>query len=123
MGTVNGKNSCKCGDFAVERVSWTSANPGRRFFGCKHYETTKPSCGYHSWIDEQAPRHYRNVMNGLLNDLKEKDRIIVSQKKLITGGGEKPMNNNGMWVNCTVTFVVGVTLGGFCRRRFSGRLL
>ncbi|XP_065870836.1 pentatricopeptide repeat-containing protein At1g26900, mitochondrial [Euphorbia lathyris] len=28
---------CRCGGVAIVRPSWTGANPGRRFFGCKYY--------------------------------------------------------------------------------------
>ena len=26
-----------CGDVADMKTSWTTRNPGRRFFGCRHY--------------------------------------------------------------------------------------
>ncbi|XP_065852143.1 uncharacterized protein [Euphorbia lathyris] len=101
---------CQCGEVAILRPSWTTANPGRRFFGCKHYGTTEASCGYFLWSDEDAPEHYRNVMNGLLKNLKEKDAIIESQKKSIADGG-KTMKKDGVWMNYTLALMLGVTFG------------
>ncbi|WCJ28159.1 hypothetical protein M5689_009866 [Euphorbia peplus] len=64
--------ACQCGELAILRPSWTTDNPGRRFFGCKHYGTAKRPCGFFCWVDEEAPEHYKNVINGLLKKLGER---------------------------------------------------
>ena len=30
--------ACKCGHIGVEYTSWTSENPGRKFYGCLYYK-------------------------------------------------------------------------------------
>ncbi|CAN1167740.1 hypothetical protein LINPERPRIM_LOCUS18822 [Linum perenne] len=39
---------CECGLRASRRVSRTSSNPNRRFFGCPLYKTKVP-CLYFDW--------------------------------------------------------------------------
>ncbi|KAM7525704.1 hypothetical protein LguiA_015606 [Lonicera macranthoides] len=42
--------TCFCGEVAPIRVSWTSRNPGRRFFGCKKYGNN--GCNFFQWVDK-----------------------------------------------------------------------
>ncbi|KAM6592803.1 hypothetical protein CsatA_000506 [Cannabis sativa] len=39
--SLGGHPHCYCGDLAYVWTSSSRANPGRRFFGCPHYRTTK----------------------------------------------------------------------------------
>ncbi|KAB1207249.1 hypothetical protein CJ030_MR7G011570 [Morella rubra] len=44
---------CSCGLRAPLISSWTDSNPGRRFFGCANYGTSK-HCGYFCWFDPRV---------------------------------------------------------------------
>ncbi|KAJ9557626.1 hypothetical protein OSB04_012240 [Centaurea solstitialis] len=52
---------CHCGCRAIVRISWTSANPGRRFFCCPN---TGYDCGFFMWVD--TPMFNRASVDGLL---------------------------------------------------------
>ncbi|CAH9099878.1 unnamed protein product [Cuscuta europaea] len=53
-------------------TSWTDKNPGRRFYGCPHYEND--GCGFFEWHDEPLTNRAKHV----INDLKMENRRLVS---------------------------------------------
>ncbi|MED6109878.1 hypothetical protein PIB30_037627 [Stylosanthes scabra] len=44
---------CYHGDPAVLRFSGTKENPGRRFWGCSHYEVRTKRCRFFTWADAE----------------------------------------------------------------------
>ena len=48
--SVNSYKTCYCGAPAPIKVSRTSDNPGRRFFGCQNYKVQP--CAFFKWVDE-----------------------------------------------------------------------
>ncbi|MED6106294.1 hypothetical protein PIB30_003705 [Stylosanthes scabra] len=47
-----GSLMCYCGDPPLLKGSRTKENPGRRFWGCPHYDTGK-GCRFFTWADEE----------------------------------------------------------------------
>ncbi|CAN1217528.1 hypothetical protein LINPERPRIM_LOCUS1046 [Linum perenne] len=62
---------CHCGIKASRRISHTSANPGRKFFGCRNYKSkvANNGCGYFEWLDDKvAALNEKVVLVNALND-------------------------------------------------------
>ncbi|KAJ4810504.1 GRF zinc finger protein [Rhynchospora pubera] len=72
-GSYIGIPNCYCNELAVLKTSWTEANPGRRFLGCRNYEISR-SCGYFFWYDAPVQDHAKVVINGLLRRLNNLER-------------------------------------------------
>ncbi|KAI3701432.1 hypothetical protein L6452_26498 [Arctium lappa] len=73
---------CHCGLFATIRTSWTTKNPGRRFYGCPRKVSR---CDFFSWYDQQLCNRSVEVIPGLLRSkniveasLKAKEKEIMS---------------------------------------------
>ena len=78
---------CHCGAPATIRTSWTSKNPGRRFYGCPR---KVGKCDYFSWYDQQLCNRAMDVIPGLLRSknkaeasLKEKEKEVLILKFLL----------------------------------------
>ncbi|XP_058734393.1 uncharacterized protein LOC131606133 [Vicia villosa] len=71
---------CYCGFDSPLSTSWTTQNPGRRFYGCGLYKLHgKKGCSFFDWYDEKIPDRSQEVINSLLkkvNELKKKDGLI-----------------------------------------------
>ena len=46
VGEPRASTMCYCGVVARLYTSWTVQNPGRRFFGCKNYQSVSVICRY-----------------------------------------------------------------------------
>ncbi|KAM6542851.1 hypothetical protein CsatB_007298 [Cannabis sativa] len=86
--SLDGHPHCYCGDLAYVWTSSSRANPGRRFFGCSHYENNESrGCDYICWIDQSHPKKPTDATPGLCNQIrileKEKMRHENIIKKLL----------------------------------------
>ncbi|WCJ18549.1 hypothetical protein M5689_000893 [Euphorbia peplus] len=61
-----GISNCDCGEEVVIGVSWTTANPGRRFFGCRKYGIHPDACGFFLWVDRPDRGGSNGDCNGLV---------------------------------------------------------
>ncbi|KAL8243383.1 hypothetical protein R6Q59_009641 [Mikania micrantha] len=72
---------CGCGKEAVIRTSWTSRNPGRRFYSCPDQRS---NCSFITWVDpEMCPRSIM-IIPGLLkskNEAERKCRVATEECK------------------------------------------
>ncbi|KAL8509809.1 hypothetical protein ACS0TY_016872 [Phlomoides rotata] len=62
---------CKCFEEARLRTSWTDANPGRRFHGCRYWTVDGGGCDFFKWSDPEMSERARTL---ILNLLQEKNR-------------------------------------------------
>ncbi|PWA85903.1 zinc finger, GRF-type [Artemisia annua] len=68
---------CWCGKQAITRTSWTSANPGRRFYCCSDEGS---SCRWIGWYDLEMCVRSRMIISGLLrgrNELEERLEVAI----------------------------------------------
>ncbi|MBA0666466.1 hypothetical protein Goklo_002871, partial [Gossypium klotzschianum] len=58
---------CYCGNLAKLNTYWSNNNPGRRFFGCKKFDSgfRKP-CQFFSWFGPPLMPHSRIMLLDLL---------------------------------------------------------
>ncbi|KAL2522825.1 uncharacterized protein Fot_26748 [Forsythia ovata] len=70
---------CYCGLVPVMKTSWTEANPGRRFWGCRMYGKAQ-ACKFFDWVDPAPEDRYKSIINGLLRKKnqaeKEKEKMF-----------------------------------------------
>ncbi|KAL4313079.1 hypothetical protein GQ457_01G010190 [Hibiscus cannabinus] len=76
MYQSNGIPLCHCGLPTEMKTSWTTRNPGRRFFGCKNHGKRK-SCRFMSWYDPPMTSRATVVVNGLL----KKCNVLERERK------------------------------------------
>ncbi|GER42737.1 GRF zinc finger containing protein [Striga asiatica] len=65
----------------VVRTSWTSENPGRRFYSCKKYKDGG-GCNFFAWVDGPICNRSKQVIPGLLrksNELRQKLQQIQEE--------------------------------------------
>nr|KAJ0212668.1 hypothetical protein LSAT_V11C400219700 [Lactuca sativa] len=55
-----------CGNVAVVQTSWTSQNPGRRFYACPKMGST---CGFLGWVDPPMCQRSTFIIPGLLRTM------------------------------------------------------
>ncbi|KAL8228269.1 hypothetical protein R6Q57_015853 [Mikania cordata] len=71
---------CGCGKESVVRTSWTSRNPGRRFYSCLDRGS---NCSFITWVDpEMCPRSIL-IIPGLLkskNEAERKCRAVTDER-------------------------------------------
>nr|GLL27483.1 uncharacterized protein LOC109193541 [Ipomoea trifida] len=72
---------CWCGGVAPVKMSWSDANPGKRYRACPHYGGNG-NCWYFEWIDSDVTERVSRVIRGLLKKLDKKDNEI---ERLQTG--------------------------------------
>ncbi|KAK9757510.1 hypothetical protein RND81_01G167200 [Saponaria officinalis] len=80
---------CHCGILAVQKTSWTTQNPGRRFVACKLYnpETKMCGCRFFKWIDEDITEWQTKLINELLNENKcSKSEVPMKKPMKIDDG-------------------------------------
>ncbi|RYQ83014.1 hypothetical protein Ahy_B10g101629 isoform A [Arachis hypogaea] len=56
---------CHCGVTSPIRTAWRSDYPGRRFYGCSGYGTSR-KCSFFQWYDPEPPARYSDVIRRLL---------------------------------------------------------
>ncbi|XP_019166871.1 PREDICTED: uncharacterized protein LOC109162637 [Ipomoea nil] len=56
---------CRCGFLAPMKMSWSYANPGKRYRACPRYGGND-SCRYFEWMDYNVSERVTNVLRGLL---------------------------------------------------------
>nr|GMD33092.1 DNA-(apurinic or apyrimidinic site) lyase [Ipomoea batatas] len=66
---------CWCGEVAPVKMSWSDANPGKRYRACPHYGGNG-NCWYFEWIDSDVTERVSRVIRGLLKKLDKKDNEI-----------------------------------------------
>ncbi|KAL8206225.1 hypothetical protein R6Q57_009776 [Mikania cordata] len=72
---------CACGKQAIIRTSWTSKNPGRRFFSCQEQGC---NTGFIGWFDPPMSDRSIDIIPGLLkskNDLHIQLKTSVAESK------------------------------------------
>ncbi|KAK9082608.1 hypothetical protein Scep_029079 [Stephania cephalantha] len=106
MEFVKGHEYCYCGQPAVVFTSWTTTNPGRRFYGYRKYEH-RSGCEYFNWLDPEMTNRATIVINGLLRKL---DRIESEKRLEDEFKGRRKLN--GCSVACWLCLVVVVLLFG-----------
>ncbi|XP_057760065.1 uncharacterized protein LOC130980395 [Arachis stenosperma] len=56
---------CHCGVRSPIRTAWKCDYPGRRFYGCSGYGTSR-KCSFFQWYDPEPPPRYSDVIRRLL---------------------------------------------------------
>ncbi|KAL8249741.1 hypothetical protein R6Q59_006609 [Mikania micrantha] len=72
---------CWCGKEAVIRTSWTSRNPGRRFYSCPDQRS---NCSFITWVDPKMCPISILIIPGLLkskNEAERKCRVATEECK------------------------------------------
>ncbi|KAJ9535054.1 hypothetical protein OSB04_un001875 [Centaurea solstitialis] len=64
---------CVCGSIGLIKTSWTSRNPGRRFYTCSNMERR---CGFIRWFDPPMCSRSMEIISGLLNSKNQLDAKI-----------------------------------------------
>ncbi|KDP43282.1 hypothetical protein JCGZ_24203 [Jatropha curcas] len=64
--------NCYYGEATMLKVSWTDANPSRRFYGCRKFRMCG-ECNFFQWHDPPMPNHVKHVIMGLLRRIKESE--------------------------------------------------
>lgn len=72
--------TCKCRKIAPLRTSWTSDNPGRRFWCCPYYGTNHRSCDFFMWKDPETCERGKSFGNKLLFRIKDLEKEIATLK-------------------------------------------
>ena len=82
---------CHCGAPALVKTSWTSKNPGRRFYGCPRKVSR---CDFFCWYDQQMCSRAMEVILGLLRSkntveasLKSKQKVVILRCLLVLSWG------------------------------------
>nr|GMD13113.1 DNA-(apurinic or apyrimidinic site) lyase [Ipomoea batatas] len=79
---------CWCGEVAPVKMSWSDANPGKRYRACPHYGGNG-NCWYFEWIDSDVTERVSRVIRGLLKKLDKKDNEIERLQTAIEKQNEK----------------------------------
>nr|GMD13395.1 uncharacterized protein LOC109164785 [Ipomoea batatas] len=76
---------CRCGYLAPLKMSWSYANPGKRYRACPRYGGNE-SCRYFEWMDYDVSERVAKVIRGLLkkanNYEKEIEKLNLTSKYL-----------------------------------------
>ncbi|XP_019173017.1 PREDICTED: uncharacterized protein LOC109168447 [Ipomoea nil] len=75
---------CWCGEVAPVRMSWSCANPGKRFRACPHYGVHgNGNCRYFQWLDSDVTDCVSKVIRGLLKMLDKQESEIQRLQAVI----------------------------------------
>nr|GMD47231.1 uncharacterized protein LOC109163050 [Ipomoea batatas] len=66
---------CRCGYLAPMKMSWSYANPGKRYRACPRYGGLG-SCRYFEWMDYDVSERVSNVLRGLLKKADKYEKEI-----------------------------------------------
>nr|KAJ0228174.1 hypothetical protein LSAT_V11C100031460 [Lactuca sativa] len=69
---------CFCGNVVVVRTSWTSRNPGHRFYTCPKMGSR---CGFLGWVDPPMCQRSTVIIPGLLRTMNRYE-VEVGQLKM-----------------------------------------
>nr|XP_009594812.1 uncharacterized protein LOC104091233 [Nicotiana tomentosiformis] len=75
----NGIKICHCGFNAPLTISWSSANPGRRFYS---FILGRGGCKYFRWHDDEMPDQAKRVIRGLLKRVERTKKTVARLKWL-----------------------------------------
>lgn len=87
------RDRCYCDIPVGKWISWTPANPGRRFVGCANYRDEEKDCRYFAWVDPPLPnKWYRDLIVDFHNDgnvihLGMDGEVVEQQAAQEPGGG------------------------------------
>ncbi|KAM6541092.1 hypothetical protein CsatB_005539 [Cannabis sativa] len=82
--SLGGHPHCYCGDLAYVWTSSSRTNPGRRFFGCPHYENNESrGCDYFCWIDQAHPKKPADTTLGLRNQVRSLEKEKMHHENII----------------------------------------
>nr|GMC86566.1 GRF zinc finger protein [Ipomoea batatas] len=71
---------CWCGEIAPVRMSWSYANPGKRFRACPRYGVRgNGNCRYFQWLDSDVSDRVAKVIRGLLKRLDKQDMVVMTE--------------------------------------------
>ncbi|CAL5188960.1 unnamed protein product [Lathyrus oleraceus] len=71
---------CKCGLDAPLMTTWTDANPGRRFYGCRMYKVCFKKCSHFVWLDEEMNPRAKQLIYAILKNINGEKATIKSYK-------------------------------------------
>ncbi|GAA0156767.1 hypothetical protein LIER_14178 [Lithospermum erythrorhizon] len=75
MATHESNIRCWCGRYALEWVSFTEKNPGRRFMRCSNRIV---GCGFWEWLDEPVSPPVRSIRRDKLKQAERKVKILYA---------------------------------------------
>nr|GMC91072.1 DNA-(apurinic or apyrimidinic site) lyase [Ipomoea batatas] len=100
---------CWCGEIAPVRMSWSSANPGKRFRACPHYGVRgNGNCRYFQWLDSDVSDRVAKVIRGLLKRLDKQDSEMQRLQAVID---EKNVNMKKKHLDSKFNFLYGFGIG------------
>ncbi|XP_031093055.1 uncharacterized protein LOC115997606 [Ipomoea triloba] len=102
---------CNCGNELTLQTSWSSENPGRRFWNCVGINGMH-SCGFFAWFDPPMCLRSKKIIPELLKRVNRNEEEIERLKasKLRTGNG--PKNEcNVKWLKGLLLLALGVVIG------------
>nr|GLL20338.1 uncharacterized protein LOC109168447 [Ipomoea trifida] len=86
---------CWCGEVAPVRMSWSYANPGKRFRACPRYRGNG-NCRYFEWLDSDVSERVAKVIRGLLKRLdKQETEMQRFQANQFCWSGQSLKNSSG----------------------------
>nr|GMD65153.1 putative casein kinase II subunit beta-4 [Ipomoea batatas] len=90
---------CWCGEIAPVRMSWSYANPGKRFRACPRYGVRgNGNCRYFQWLDSDVSDRVAKVIRGLLKRLDKQDsemqrlQAVIDEKNVQFSRPAQPLN-------------------------------
>nr|GMD28440.1 DNA-(apurinic or apyrimidinic site) lyase [Ipomoea batatas] len=100
---------CWCGEIAPVRMSWSYANPGKRFRACPRYGVRgNGNCRYFQWLDSDVSDRVAKVIRGLLKRLDKQDsemqrlQAVIEEKNVKLKKNSKNMPPHcGKWTKVT----------------------
>nr|GMD33680.1 mitogen-activated protein kinase kinase 5-like [Ipomoea batatas] len=93
---------CWCGEVAPVKMSWSDANPGKRYRACPHYGGNG-NCWYFEWIDSDVTERVSRVIRGLLKKLDKKDNEIERLQTAIEKQNGERLRGNLRAVNKAIS--------------------
>ncbi|KAH6795145.1 hypothetical protein C2S52_021958 [Perilla frutescens var. hirtella] len=83
LNLSGGSRLCDCGIPEVMKTSWTNANPGRRFYSCRNYNSpneriSKRGCNHFRWFDVEP---MSDRAKEVINTLKMEKRQLLKENK------------------------------------------
>ncbi|CAN1127361.1 hypothetical protein LINPERHAP1_LOCUS30846 [Linum perenne] len=74
---------CHCLLRASRRISHTTANPGRKFFGCPRYVSqADPGCGFFVWYEvKMAALNEKEDLVRMVDFLRERVRVLETENQ------------------------------------------
>ncbi|XP_019153850.1 PREDICTED: uncharacterized protein LOC109150395 [Ipomoea nil] len=107
---------CWCDKLAPVKMSWSTANPGKRYRACPHYGGND-SYRYFEWIDSDVSERVSRIIRGLLKRLDKKESEIQRLEIIIEkeNGVIKKMKLESMF-HFFYGFAFGIAVALICMR-------